>query len=118
MMFRASGGLESIFFKDSIDIYKNEWILLKSFVFDVKEFYLDSLGYDELDSINLDMSLDLKYYNFFINMDADCLTGFLGCIRRVMLGMDWGFVDNRMFLLKFFSMFNVYIDIICCNFFY
>ncbi len=109
MMFKASSGLESIFFKDPRYMNKNEWGELFRVVDRAKKFYLSSMGYDELDEINTEMYFDLMYYDFFRGMCTCKLVNFLYYIRHIIIKLNWGFIDRRFLLFKLFSMFSSYI---------
>lgn len=108
-MFKASSGLESIFFKDSRYMNKNEWGELFRVVDRAKKFYLSSMGYDELDEINTEISVDLMYDDLFRGMCTCELVNFLYCIRHIFIKLDWGFIDRRFVLFKLFGMFSSYI---------
>lgn len=109
MMFKASSGLESIFFKDPKYMNKNEWLELFGVVGRAKKFYLSSMSYDELDEMNTEMSVDLMYDDLFRGMWTCELVNFLYCIRQIFIKLDWGFIDRRFILFKLFGMFSSYI---------
>lgn len=109
MMFKASSGLESIFFKDPRYMNKNEWGELFRVVDRAKKFYLSSMGYDELDEMNAEIYVDLMYDDFFRGMCTCELVNFLYCIRHIFIRLDWDFIDRRFNLFKLFGMFSSYI---------
>lgn len=109
MMFKASSGLESIFFKDPRYMNKNEWGELFRVVDRAKKFYLSNMGYDELNEINAEISVDLMYDDLFRGMCTCELVNFLYCIRHIFIKLDWGFIDRRFVLFKLFGMFSSYI---------
>ena len=110
-MFKASSGLESIFFKDPRYMNKNEWGELFRVVDRAKKFYLSSMGYDELDEMNAEITVDLMYDNLFMGMCTCKLVNFLYYIRHIFIKLNWSFIvsDRRFDLFKLFAMFSSYI---------
>lgn len=88
---------------------KNEWGELFRVVDRAKKFYLSSMGYDELDEINTEISVDLMYDDLFRGMCTCELVNFLYCIRHNFIKLDWDFIDRRFVLFKLFGMFSSYI---------
>lgn len=88
---------------------KNEWGELFRVVDRAKNFYLSSMGYDELDEINTEMYFDLMYDVLFMDMRTCELVNFLYYIRHIIIKLNWGFIDRRFLLFKLFSMFSSYI---------
>lgn len=109
MMFKASSGLESIFFKDPRYMNENEWGELFRVVDRAKKFYLSNMGYDELNEINTEIYVNLMYDDLFRGMYTCELVNFLYCIRHIFIKLDWGFIDRRFVLFKLFGMFSSYI---------